>query len=92
MYDKRVQGSSSSTTLRCRPSHSIASPFFNINTKPYDEQRSSTDRKQEWEPLPVVLRLVNDRLDDVWPDHGRSAVRKIKQAKELWSHEFDIRA
>lgn len=74
---------SNSTALRRRPSHSIPSPFANINTKPYDQRCCRADRKQEREPLPVVLRLVDDCLDNIRPDHGRSAVGKTKQTKEL---------
>lgn len=72
-----------STPLRSRPSHSIPSSLANINTKPYDQRRSRADRKQEREPLPIILRLVDDCLDNVRPNHGRSAVGKTKQAEEL---------
>ena len=77
-----------STALRRRPSHGIPSPFDNINTKPYDQRRSRADRKQEREPLPIIIRLVNDGLDNIRPDHRRSAIGKTEQAEELrvqWS-------
>lgn len=37
--------------------------------------------------MPIILRLVDDCLDNVRPDHGRSAVGKTEQAKELPVHE-----
>ena len=61
----------------------MPSPLFNINTKPDHQRRRRTNRKQEREPLPIILRLVNDRLDDVRPHHRGSAVGKTKEAKEL---------
>jgi hypothetical protein len=33
--------------------------------------------------MPDVTRLVDDRLDYVWPNDGRRAIRQSEQAKEL---------
>ena len=85
-----IRGSAScnSTALCGSPSDSIPSPLFNINTETNEQRRSRANCKQEREPLPIVLRLVNDRLDDIRSDNGRSPVREIEKTKELraqWS-------
>ena len=73
-------------------SHCIPSPLFNINIKPNHQRRSRTNRKQEREPLPIILHLVNDRLHDVRPHHRRSAVRKAVKLKELRMHRSTFRS
>jgi hypothetical protein len=85
-----VETSSNSTTLRRRPPHSIPPPLGNINTEPYDQRRSRAYPKQEREPLPIILRLADDRLDDIRPNHGRRAVGKTEQAKELRVHRSKL--
>ena len=52
-------------------------------TEPDDEARREAQREQEREALPVVARVVDDRLDDVGPDHRRRAVRQPEQAEKL---------
>jgi hypothetical protein len=69
--------------LHSRTSHGIPSPLGNINTKANDQRCSRAYPEQEREALPIVLRLVDDRLDDTRPDRGRRAVGKTEQAKEL---------
>ena len=85
-----IKTSSNSTALHCRPPHSIPPPLGNINTKPYDQRRSRAYPKQERETLPIILRLVDDRLDDIRPNHGRCAVGKTEQAKELRVHRSKL--
>jgi hypothetical protein len=78
-----IKISSNSTVLHSRTSHGIPSPLGNINTKANDQRCSRAYPEQEREALPIVLRLVDDRLDDTRPDRGRRAVGKTEQAKEL---------
>lgn len=69
--------------LAISPSNSIPPSFGNIHTKPYDQTGSNTEGKEEGEPFPIVPRVINDGLDNIWANHAGSPVWEAKQAKEL---------
>ena len=69
--------------LLARPSLCILPTLGHVHGQPEDETRRDGNRKQEREPLPSVVRPVDDRLDHVRTEYRRRATRQSKQAKEL---------
>ena len=54
-------------TLLLRPTLRILSALGNVHEKQDDQTRHEAHPKQEWEPIPRVSRLVDDRLGHIWP-------------------------
>ena len=71
------------TTLLGRPSLCIPSALGHIHSQPEDQTRRDSNRKEERESLPSVVRPVDDRLDHVRPEYRRRTSRQPKQAEEL---------
>lgn len=51
----------------------ILSSFLNIY-EPDDDTRSSAQSEQEWKSHPVVIGVVDNRLNDVWAEDRRLVV------------------
>lgn len=56
------------------PCNSIPAASGDIDAKPYDKTCERAHGKEERKPEPVVARVVDDGLDNIRPDHRRSAV------------------
>ena len=56
--------------LRCR-----LPPFRHVHAKPRHEARKSAQGEQDWEGIPVVSTLVDYRLDHIWSNNCRGAIR-----------------
>lgn len=59
----------------------ILSSFLDVHEPDYDT-RSSTKREQECEAHPVIIRVVDYRLDDVRSDGTRSTIGYAKKSEE----------
>ena len=55
---------------------------MHINTPPNNHTRRQTNSKQKRKPLPIVVRIVYDRLYDVGAYHRRRAIGQAKETKE----------
>jgi hypothetical protein len=73
----RVRGACGPTPLR-RPPHSGPPPLLDVHSEPDDQTRGGAESEQEGEAVPVIARMVDNRLNYVWADHRRCAVRESK--------------
>lgn len=91
------------------PSHPHQLPLFNINPtilppllnihEPDHNTSTTTQRKQEGETQPVIIRFIDDSLDDVRADNWTGPIRDPEETEEhafvawwryFWHHGLSV--